>query len=86
VPIVPAYIEGTHHILPKGHFVPRAGSVTVRFGEPVQLAPQRSGELPRDRRRRAVEQLTQSIRMLSLREAQELAEPQGKGAASQFHW
>jgi 1-acyl-sn-glycerol-3-phosphate acyltransferase len=87
VPIVPAYIEGTHHILPKGYYVPRAGSVTVRFGEPVQLAPQRSGELPRDRRRRAVEQLTQSIRMLSLHpKAQELPELQDKGAASQFHW
>jgi 1-acyl-sn-glycerol-3-phosphate acyltransferase len=87
VPVVPAYIEGTRHILPKGHCVPRAGPVTVRFGEPVELARLQSGELPRERRRRAVEQLTESIRMLnSRREAQELAvELQEKGTTSQFH-
>jgi 1-acyl-sn-glycerol-3-phosphate acyltransferase len=67
VPVVPAYIEGTHHILPKGHYVPRAGRVTVRFGEPVRLAPSQAGEPLRERRRRAVEQLTQSIRMLGPR-------------------
>ncbi len=87
VPVVPAYIEGTHHILPKGQSVPRAGPVTVRFGEPVALARLQSGELPRERRRRAVEQLTESIRMLrSGGEPQEFAaELQGKGTASQFH-
>ncbi|HTW57852.1 MAG TPA: lysophospholipid acyltransferase family protein [Terriglobales bacterium] len=68
VPVVPAYIEGTHRILPKGRFLPRFGAVTVRFGE--ALAPespktsQRHTELPRDRRRHLVEQLTRSIRML----------------------
>jgi 1-acyl-sn-glycerol-3-phosphate acyltransferase len=88
VPVVPAYIEGTHHILPKGRYVPKAGRVTVRFGEPVALAPLQSGEIPREHRRRAVEQLTESIRMLSSRgEAQELeAELQEKSATSQFHW
>jgi 1-acyl-sn-glycerol-3-phosphate acyltransferase len=74
VPVVPAYIEGTHHILPKGHYVPAAGPVTVRFGKPLELARPRPGELPRERRRRAVEQLAQSIRRLSSGcEAQELA-------------
>jgi 1-acyl-sn-glycerol-3-phosphate acyltransferase len=72
VPVIPAYIEGTHGILPKGHYVPRPGPVTVRFGEPVELARPQSGELPRERRRRVVEQLTKSIQMLSARrEAQE---------------
>jgi 1-acyl-sn-glycerol-3-phosphate acyltransferase len=87
VPVVPAYIEGTYHILPKGRCVPRAGPVRVRFGEPVRLAPLQSGELPRERRRRAVEQLTQSIQMLgSRREAQATtADPQEKRAASQFY-
>jgi 1-acyl-sn-glycerol-3-phosphate acyltransferase len=87
VPVVPAYIEGTHHILPKGHYVPRAGPVTVRFGEPVALAPPQLGELPRERRRRAVEQLTQNIRMLgSQRGARELAAGLREKGTASFHW
>jgi 1-acyl-sn-glycerol-3-phosphate acyltransferase len=87
VPVVPAYIEGTHHILPKGRYVPRAGPVTVRFGKPVALASAQSGELPRERRRRVVEQLTQSIQMLSSRRMAEklTADLHEKRAASQFH-
>jgi 1-acyl-sn-glycerol-3-phosphate acyltransferase len=65
VPVVPAYIEGTHHILPKGQYFPRTGSVTVRFGEPIEFAHPKPGELRRERRRRAVDQLTRSVRMLS---------------------
>ena len=67
VPVVPAYIEGTNSILPKGQYVPKAGRVTVRFGEPIEFARSRPGELPRERRRRAVERLTESIRRLSSR-------------------
>ena len=86
VPVVPAYIEGTYQILPKGHYVPRAGPVTVRFGEAIELARPRSGELPRERRHRAVEQLAQSIRMLSVRrEAEFAADLQEKSTAPQFH-
>jgi 1-acyl-sn-glycerol-3-phosphate acyltransferase len=87
VPVVPAYIEGTYNILPKGHYMPRTGPVTVRFGEPLTVARARSGELPRDRRRRVVEQLTQSIQMLrSCGEAREVeADSPGKGITSQFH-
>lgn len=88
VPVVPAYIEGTNHILPKGHYLPRAGRVMVRFGEPIQFECPRSAEAPRERRRRAVEQLTESIRMLgSRRQANESAASlQQKETASQFHW
>src|SRR5271156_1129734 len=32
VPIVPALIEGAHHVLPKGEFMPRPRAVRVRFG------------------------------------------------------
>lgn len=87
VPVVPAYIEGAHHILPKGRYMPRPGPVTVRFGEPLVVACPRPGELPRDRRRRVVEQLTQSIRMLSsYGEAQEVAaDSPEKVVTSQFH-
>jgi len=67
VPVVPACIEGTHRILPKGRSVPRTGSVTVRFGAPLELAGwgDGCGDLPRDRRRHVIEHLTQSIRTLS---------------------
>ena len=86
VPVVPAYIEGTHLILPKGYYVPRAGRVTVRFGEPIEFARARRGEIPRERRRRAVERLTESIRMLSSRrEARDFAaDLQEKDTASQL--
>jgi 1-acyl-sn-glycerol-3-phosphate acyltransferase len=86
VPVVPAYIEGTHNILPKGHYVPRPGPVTVRFGKPIEFGLPQPGELARERRLRAVEQLTQSIRMLrSGLEARELTAELQKDRASQFH-
>lgn len=74
VPVVPAYVEGTHRILPKGSYLPRAARVTVRFGKPLVLAQSisepigESSNCPsaRDRRRRVIEQLTESIRMLRL--------------------
>lgn len=86
LPVVPAYIEGTHFILPKGRYIPRSGRVTVRFGEPIEFGRPRPGELPRERRRQAVERLTESIRMLSSRsEVKELAgDFQEKNTASQF--
>ena len=65
LPVVPAYVEGTHRILPKGCSVPRVGPVTVRFGESLAFARPKPGELPREQRRHIVEQLTRSIRMLA---------------------
>ncbi|MFY9740473.1 MAG: lysophospholipid acyltransferase family protein [Candidatus Sulfotelmatobacter sp.] len=66
VPIVPAYIEGTHRILPKGKSMPRFGPVTVRFGEALAVAHQsRPGKPLREQRRSVVEKLAKSIRMLS---------------------
>ena len=65
VPVVPARIEGTHQILPKGRSVPRTGPVTVRFGAPLETASWGFGDLPRDRRNHVVDHLTQCIRMLS---------------------
>ena len=87
VPIVPAYIEGTHIILPKGRYIPRVGRVTVRFGEPIEFGSLRPGESPRERRRLALDRLAQSIRMLdSHREANEIAANlQEKHAASNVH-
>jgi 1-acyl-sn-glycerol-3-phosphate acyltransferase/long-chain acyl-CoA synthetase len=65
LPVVPAYVEGTHRILPKGCSLPRVGPVTVRFGESLALARPKLGESPREQRRHIVEQLTRSIRMLA---------------------
>jgi 1-acyl-sn-glycerol-3-phosphate acyltransferase len=76
VPVVPAYIDGTHEILPKGKSLPRSHSVTVRFGEALQPARIGRGDLHREQRRHVVEQLTQRIQMLSSRSAaQELVAP-----------
>ncbi len=67
LPLVPAYIEGTHRILPKGRSVPRPGPLTVRFGKALSLAnPPWVGESLRDQRRSIIEQLAQSVRLLSL--------------------
>jgi 1-acyl-sn-glycerol-3-phosphate acyltransferase len=87
MPVVPAYIEGTHDILPKGDYLPRAHPVRVRFGQPVRFARPQSGELPRERRRIAVEQLTQSIRRLSSNRdvGERAADFEEKDSASQFH-
>jgi 1-acyl-sn-glycerol-3-phosphate acyltransferase len=71
VPVIPAYIEGTHRILPKGRSLPRSGAVTVRFGQALALTqtwqtePARQRESVRQRRRYVVEKLEQSVRMLS---------------------
>jgi 1-acyl-sn-glycerol-3-phosphate acyltransferase len=81
MPVIPAYVEGTHHILPKGSWVPRFGRVTVRFGKAIPAAALSSAGLPRDRRRQVVDKLAYSIRMLKpLHGAHELeAEVQEKG-------
>jgi 1-acyl-sn-glycerol-3-phosphate acyltransferase len=64
VPLVPAFIEGTHKILPKGKSLPQAGAVTVRFGEPLSVERWRGGSL-RELRRRVVEELEESVRALA---------------------
>jgi 1-acyl-sn-glycerol-3-phosphate acyltransferase len=62
VPVVPAHIEGAHEILAKGKFMPRPGSVTVRFGEPIVFdSKQFDPRWGRGPRRAAVELLEQSI-------------------------
>jgi 1-acyl-sn-glycerol-3-phosphate acyltransferase len=66
VPLVPAYVDGTHRILPKGCTLPRSSPLTVRFGEPLALtAPPRDREALRAWRRSTVELLAQSIRLLA---------------------
>jgi 1-acyl-sn-glycerol-3-phosphate acyltransferase len=64
LPLVPAYIEGTHQILPKGSSVPRPGRLTVRFGRALAFPSLSGGESVRSQKRAVVEELVRSIRML----------------------
>jgi 1-acyl-sn-glycerol-3-phosphate acyltransferase len=68
VPVVPAYIEGAHKTLAKGNFLPRPGTVTVRFGEPIRFASNPFDHLNgRGLRNAAVVSLEECIRGLSQR-------------------
>jgi 1-acyl-sn-glycerol-3-phosphate acyltransferase len=67
LPVVPAYIEGTHRILPKGRYFPRSRHVTVRFGEALAFSDLAgAGASPREQRRFIIEEIARSIRRLSL--------------------
>ncbi len=51
VPIIPAYIDGTYHALPKGQSLPKKHPVCIIFGEPLTLPPEgwgNTGETPID--------------------------------------
>jgi 1-acyl-sn-glycerol-3-phosphate acyltransferase len=37
--VVPVQITGTDRVLPKGSRLPKRSSITVRFGEPIRVAP-----------------------------------------------
>jgi len=68
VPVVPAHIEGAHNVLAKGKFMPRRGTVTVRFGEPIRFkSNQFDPQWGRGSRRAAVELLEQRIHGLGRR-------------------
>ena len=43
VPVIPAYIEGTYHALPKGQNLPKRHPVRIVFGEPLTFPPERWG-------------------------------------------
>jgi 1-acyl-sn-glycerol-3-phosphate acyltransferase len=65
VPVVPAHIAGARNILAKGNFLPRPGTVTVRFGEPIRFTSQIAHLPARGLRKAAVELIEQRIRELS---------------------
>ena len=44
VPVIPAYIEGTYHALPKGQNLPKKRPVRIVFGEPFTFPPEDWGE------------------------------------------
>ena len=44
VPIIPAYIDGTYHALPKGQNLPKKHPVRIIFGEPLTFPPEGWGD------------------------------------------
>ena len=44
VPIIPAYIDGTYHALPKGQNLPKKHPVGIIFGEPLTFPPEGWGD------------------------------------------
>ncbi len=40
VPVIPTYIEGTYHALPKGQNLPKRHPVRIVFGEPLTFPPE----------------------------------------------
>jgi len=47
VPVIPAYIDGTYHALPKGRNLPKKHPVRIVFGEPFTFPPEDWG--PQDK-------------------------------------
>jgi 1-acyl-sn-glycerol-3-phosphate acyltransferase len=60
VPVVPAYLEGLHLLMPKGTRTPQPGPALVRFGRPVSLDDITSVPEGTDRLRAAVFELSQA--------------------------
>ncbi|MDE0553440.1 MAG: AMP-binding protein, partial [Candidatus Poribacteria bacterium] len=44
VPIIPTYIDGTYHALPKGQNLPKKHPVRIIFGEPLTFPPEGWGD------------------------------------------
>ena len=58
VPVVPAYLEGLHHVLPKGQSIPHPGRIAVRFGRPLSFGP----GAPHSEAAQAIEEAVRSLR------------------------
>jgi 1-acyl-sn-glycerol-3-phosphate acyltransferase len=64
VPLVPAAIEGTFKVWPKGHLLMRPGRLRVRFGVPIQPEAPAEGESPFATYRRITAELERRIHEL----------------------
>ena len=65
VPVVPAYIEGAHEILPKGAWLPRhrgASGIHIRFGAPLELGSDVGIHDATEQVGRAIEALVTAVR------------------------
>lgn len=64
VPVVPAYIAGTHEALPKGSHRLRRRTVTIRFGEPIDPQELESQDQEKNASGHIVERLHEAVKQL----------------------
>jgi len=77
-PVVPVYVHGTDHVLPRGKRIPRIHPVTVYFGRPVRLEAGTFHKASRWAYRRLTEQVMEGIAELKGRaQASELSVVRG---------
>src|SRR3990172_3587779 len=66
-PVVPVYVQGTDHVLPRGKRIPRLRPVTVYFGRPLRLAAENNRKESRWSYRQLSEQVMKEIGALRVR-------------------
>ena len=66
-PVVPVYVQGTDHVLPRGKRIPRLRPVTVYFGRPLRLAAETNRKESRWSYRQLSEQVMKEIVALRVR-------------------
>jgi 1-acyl-sn-glycerol-3-phosphate acyltransferase len=66
-PVIPVYVQGTDHVLPRGKRIPRLNPVTVYFGRPLRLAVEPSRKESRWSYRQLSEQVMKEIGALKVR-------------------
>jgi len=66
-PVVPVYVQGTDHVLPRGKWFPRLRPVTVYFGRPLRLAAETNRKESRWSYRQLSEQVMREIGALRVR-------------------
>ena len=64
-PIVPVGLQGTQDLQPVGSRLPRLAKVTIRFGEPIQVAGRFDGVPPGRARREVTDEVMDAIQRLS---------------------
>ena len=69
VPVVPVAIEGTFEAMPVGRFRPRFRKITVRFGEPVNVAPLKEEVEGNEVQTRIADELREHVSQLLERES-----------------
>lgn len=65
VPVIPCAVHGTAEAMPPGASYPHRGSVTVRYGRPLDLSDQRDGRNDPVVLRSVTDDLMREIRLLS---------------------